>query len=414
MSIRQRPRGVMGILLALSCAAPAPSTDPEPLILSDPVEFLGTVAVREPMVVEHPTGVLFVAGYTQAVEESLQPPKLFKSLDGGLAWEPVKVGTPADGAVGNSDVDLAVTPDGTLYFLTMGFDRATGEGTHVSVGVSRDVGATWSWSLLSQKRLVDRPWIRVAPDGRVLVIWNDGEGVSLAVSTDGGHSWSDQDRIHHQGGSSHMAVGPEGQIAVRISPVSASGNRFDAGVDLLKISTDGGETWTQQTPPGQRNWSPDVTGQSVLPRWVEPVAWDGDALFSLWSEGSTLWLGRSLDLGATWVTWQVVTDQSLVFYPNLVSDGRGQLAATWFSVSSDSLTANVGLFGDIGGSQPVLRRSTPFPVDAWRQTTAGPVRDPGGEYFPVLFLSAGDLGVATPIQNPQAGRLGFSWIRVAY
>ena len=31
-------------------------------------------------------------------------------------------------AAGNSDVDLAVAPDGTLYFLTMGFDRGTREG----------------------------------------------------------------------------------------------------------------------------------------------------------------------------------------------------------------------------------------------------------------------------------------------
>jgi len=152
------------IILSLSgCAGVSlPPLIPQPLALSEPNDYLGTVVVREPMVVEHPEGVLFVAGYSQAIEESTQPPKLFRSLDRGKSWEPVDVGTADQGAVGNSDVDLAVAPDGTLYFLTMGFDRSTGEGTHVSVGVSRDVGKSWTWTFHSHDRYDDRPLIAVA------------------------------------------------------------------------------------------------------------------------------------------------------------------------------------------------------------------------------------------------------------
>ena len=40
------------------------------------------------------------------------------------------------------------------------------------------------------------------------------------------------------------------------------------------------------------------------------------------------------------------------------------------------------------------------------------VRDPAGEYVPVVFLSDGDLGVVTPIQNGADGRGGFSWWRI--
>jgi hypothetical protein len=38
--------------------------------------------------------------------------------DGGNRWTRVNVGSEADGAIGNSDVDLAMARDGTLYFVT--------------------------------------------------------------------------------------------------------------------------------------------------------------------------------------------------------------------------------------------------------------------------------------------------------
>jgi hypothetical protein len=38
------------------------------------------------------------------------------------------VGSEADGAAGNSDVDLATAPEGTLYFIVMSCDRQVSEG----------------------------------------------------------------------------------------------------------------------------------------------------------------------------------------------------------------------------------------------------------------------------------------------
>lgn len=222
------------------------------------------------MLVEHSSGALFVTGYSRAADAR---PSLWKSTDGGQTWARVNVGTEADGAIGNSDVDLTVAPDGTLYFLTMGFDRRVGEGTHVAVGVSRDVGATWKWSMLSRTRFDDRPWIRIARDGTAHVVWNDGAGVRHTVSRDGGNSWTEQPRIHAQGGSSHFAMGPGDELAVRIVPISASANKYDAGVDLLAISTDGGRTWQKRAMPGEREWSALILRQPV-PRWVEPIAFD--------------------------------------------------------------------------------------------------------------------------------------------
>lgn len=385
--------------------------DPRPLSLSGPVDHLASVAVREPMVVEHQSGALFVAGYTQAIEESLRPPKLFRSVDGAKTWRPVDVGTVEQGALGNSDVDLAVAPDGALYFLTMGFDRAKGEGTHVSVGVSRDVGQTWTWTLISRDRFDDRPWIAVAPNGVARVIWNDGEGVRLAVSEDGGGTWTERPRIHPKGLSSCLAGGPKGEMAVRITPVSASGNRYHEGVDLIALSVDGGATWTKVTAPGKRIWSADFAESDGVRRWVEPLAWDSEgALYYLWSEGSALRLARTVDLGLTWQDWTVLTGPGPFFYPFLTARGPGELAATWFSGVGDDLRANVALI-QLNGNDVSLRRAPPFQIDSWTRT-AEPVRDPGGEYLPVVFLATGDLGVVAPIQNVRVGRRGFSWYTV--
>src|SRR5687767_8791435 len=106
--------------LVAGCAS-SPTAPPDGLTVVQRVEHIDVVA-REPMLVEHPNGTLFVAGYGEP------RPTLWKSLDRGATWSRVDVGTEAEGAAGNSDVDLAIAPDGTLYFASMTFDRAAGEG----------------------------------------------------------------------------------------------------------------------------------------------------------------------------------------------------------------------------------------------------------------------------------------------
>ena len=120
---------ILGVILALAtgalgCGSQPPAAVPSSLGLAlvDSTHHVDSLA-REPMVAEHPNGTLFVSGYGQP------GPKLWKSADQGRTWQRVAVGTEADGAVGNSDVDLAVGPDGTLYFITMGYDRTVFEGT---------------------------------------------------------------------------------------------------------------------------------------------------------------------------------------------------------------------------------------------------------------------------------------------
>ena len=407
-----RASSLVGLaMLALTASGAA---QVQPLALSEPVHHLDTLA-REPMVVQHPNGTLFVSGYGSQVTgvDPEVPPNLWSSGDGGATWKRVDVGTTADGAAGNSDVDLAVGPDGTLYFVTMGFDRSVSEGTHIAVGVSHDAGASWSWTRLSETRFDDRPWVEVAPDGAVHVIWNDDKGVSHAVSGDRGRTWGERARIHHQGGSSHLAVGPAGEVAVRISPIAASANRFAEGVDLVVVSTDGGSTWKKHQAPGVRVWDQTFSDPDLIPRWVEPLAWDsGGALYYLWSEGTQVRLARSVDQGSTWATWTVSEEAAPAYFPYLVARGARELAATWFSGSGDDLAAHlVRIEVPEAADTPLdIERSEPFELDAWLEVDQdAPARTPAGEYIPVLFLADGRLAVVTPIQDIVKDRWGFSW-----
>jgi hypothetical protein len=398
-------------------------------LLGDPIDHLDVVA-REPMVVEHPNGTLFVAGYGEPT------PTLWKSGDRGVTWARVNVGKPSDGAIGNSDVDLAVAPNGTLYFVTMVFDRtavpdppatrAAGQGTHISIGVSKDLGTTWRWKLLSDSPRVDRPWVEVAANGTAHVIWNNGSGVFHAVSKDNGVTWTELPRVYTKGGSSHLALGPNDEIAVRITPFSASGLTISDGVDLIAVSRDGGTTWHIHRAPGAREWTREaldaipsfaLVTHSTPPRWVEPLAWDGaHSLYSLWTDREDLWLARSIDYGQTWRSWRLSKGDDLRYFPYLIGRGKGELVATWFSGRRERLQAHIAHIEVRGKRTPRVFELPAFRPDTWRRGRSAedpPVRDTAGEYLAMAFLRDRNLVVVSPIQNRPAQRLGFSFRRIA-
>jgi hypothetical protein len=404
---------LLGALTTACASGPAFRDEVLPLptlAVTQRVDHIDVVG-REPMLVEHPGGVLFVAGYGEP------RPTLWKSIDGGTAWSRVDVGTEAAGAVGNSDVDLAVAADGTLYFASMLFDRTTNEGRQIAIGVSGDAGASWKWTTLSQTRFDDRPWVEVAPDGTAHVIWNDGSGISWAVSRDGGASWTERGRIHDKGGSSHLAIGPAGELAVRITPLSASGNKYDEGLDLIAVSTDGGASWQKHPAPGVRDWSPDFVSDAT-PRWVEPLAWDSAGrLYSLWTDKKGVHLARSDDRGVQWQTSTLVHTQAPAFFPYLVARGRGELAATWFTAAAKDMSDLQWYVARIDDVSPdvvprvVVSAAQSLESRRPRDKSETLFNDPGGEYLALAFLRDGDLAVVTPIQNRVEKRVGFTWWR---
>jgi hypothetical protein len=396
----------VSIALTTACSSLPPSTSVTTLVDVQRVDSVGVIA-REPMLAEHPDGTLFVAGYGEP------RPTLFRSADRGATWTRVDVGSEAGGAIGNSDVDLAVARDGTLYFISMLFDRTVNEGRQIAIGVSTDVGATWRWTTLAQERYDDRPWIEVAPDGTAHAIWNDGSGVSYRASRDRGETWTPMVRIHDKGGSSHLAVGPNGEVAVRITPLSASAWKYDAGVDLIAVSSDGGASWQKYAAPGERDWSPEFESAGT-PRWVEPLAWDAAGkLYSLWTDKKGVRVARSDDRGAHWRSWTIADTPAPAFFPYLVARGSGELAATWFTASKDHRDDLRWQVAQIDGER--VAASSPLQLESRRKRDGSEafVNDPGGEYLAVAFLRDGSIAVVSPIQNRPEGRVGFTFWRFA-
>lgn len=404
---------VLLLLLAITS-----SVHPDSIVEGDALKLIARVdhldgLAREPMVAQHPGGAVFVSGFGSQVRATdwTVPPPLWRSDDEGQTWARVAVGTSEQGAQGNSDVDLIVGADGTIYLLAMGFNRTTGKGTHIAIGVSHNVGTTWQWNQLSASPMDDRPWVAASPSGRVHAIWNNGKGVHHSVSDNAGRSWKEQDKISKAGGSSHLAIGPGGEIAVRITPLSASGNQFDPDVNHVAISTDAGRTWQASPAPGNAVWSPDA-GESI-PRWVEPVAWGTEqTLYALWSEGNGMTLGWSTDLGTSWQTTVIAEEPGLAFFPYLISNHRGELAATWFVRDGASLTARLAHI-DVRSSNPVVRRAAPFVPLSWTEAEHQQPH-PGGEYVPVLFMDKNRLAVVTPVQDLRNDRWGFTWWMFSY
>jgi hypothetical protein len=381
-----------------------------PLESVDHVEHLA----REPAIRQHPNGNLFVTGYAADREPEPQTvPRLWKSKDGGTTWSLVNVGGEKEGALANSDVSLAIAPDGTIYLASMRFDVKAGEGVHIVVGVSKDDGQSWRWKMLSKKRFDDRPWVAVSPDGTAHVIWNDGSAVHRVTSSDRGATWSDPQIVHRNGGSSYLAVGPNGEIAVRVVPLSASGNMYSEGIDLIAISYDRGKTWQEIAAPGKRDWAPMGT-EGTVPRWVEPLAWGPNSeLYSLWTDIKGVWVARSADHGATWKFHKVADVDALSYYPDLAVRSSGELAATWVSGAGEALRWRACVIRfERGEDEPVVALSEPLRIKSWSKVDAPDpifVQTAAGEYLQPVFLEDGTLSVVTPIQDPKADRYGFTF-----
>jgi hypothetical protein len=209
---------------------------------------------------------------------------------------------------------------------------------------------------------------------------------------------------------------------VRYVPLSASGNRFDAGVEGIAVSLDRGATWTRHPPPAKLGWfplfdtttTPPTARMPAQPRWVEPIAWDSTgALYSVWAADSGVWLGRSLDRAASWTTWKIAETEAVPYYPYLIARGKGVLAASWITGKGAAMRANLARVEVGPDATPNVALAPPFEFESFMLAGFGDptAHDAAGEYLPVVFLPDGSIGMATPIQNAPANRLGFQWRR---
>lgn len=384
-------------------------------------------SVREPMVAEHPNGDIYVTGYANETKV----PRLWKSVDQGKTWSLVNVGKHEEGADGNSDVDLSIDANGTIYFMVMkftsvpenteGFDLSSLKGEHIAMGVSHDNGTSWKWQYLSKNDYDDRPWVKVDADQSAHAIWNDGKGVHYRTSSDYGETWVERKDISSKGGSSHLATGPAGLMAVRISPESASGHVYQKRVDYIKISNDFGETWKEVSAPGKRNWKPKNDLKfGDMRYWVEPLSFDSKGnLYYLWSEGQVVKLGISKDLGENWTIKDIYSSTSQSFFP-FVQITDDKLVCTWVSEYINMKERVYKLWHHVASISLSKEEIEPIflePLDLVHELNAkyqdNYLPDYGGEYFPAILLSDGTIGVVTTLNDNESSNQGFTWRKLA-
>ena len=397
------------VLSSFSLSAMAQSNTE--LIVKNKIDHI-TALAREPMVCEHPNGTLFVSGYRNGSSS----PQLWKSNSEGKTWQKVDVGTTDQGAVGNSDVDLFIDAKGNIYLLSMtftklpenmkDFDYSSMKGERIAVGVSKDDGQSWNWKTISENDYDDRPWITATTDGTLHIIWNDGKGIHHVVSNDEGETWQNRPDISTKGGSSFLANGHNGQLTVRVTPLSASGQKMDEGIDLIRLSLDNGKTWKDVVIPGNRTWTQDFSG---IPRWVEPVVLDEkDRLYLLWSEGETLKLGISKDYGTSWKEHNIAQSGDTLYFPYMEMSEQGILC-TWVSGFNENIRHHAAIL-NIEEGNIQINALEPQKLDIWSRFQIGEYqRSTGGEYFPIIPLKNGNFGMVTTIQNSKADREGFTW-----
>lgn len=394
-------RAVLLLTLVLAgCVAPPPEPGAAPaealaFALGEAVRVTGPRAV-EPALAVAPDGALYVAGY-EYYFVALQPASLWRSGDAGATWTPVNPGGPAQGAVGNSDVDLVVAPDGTLYLASM---QWLSVGVSISVGASADEGASWVWRTVAVDAWADRPFLAVSPDGVAHVVWSNARGLHHASSADRGRTWTEGPLVHASGGAGRIAAAPDGALAARVMPLSGPtivplsgvevglfvGN--DPAADGIAVSTDSGASWTFRTIPGNRTPFDRVgRGGDGTFRWAEPVAFDASGtLHTAWTEAGRLHLARSRDLGVTWDARAVADDApARAIFPNLVV-GAGGLLAGWYVEDGEALRAHVARIEWPADGEPSMARASFEPA------TSG---SPGGEYFAVGYLPDGRAAAAT-------------------
>ena len=393
-----------GVLSDAAVPSAAPAFEAVP-ILGRPV--------AEPAIAQHPDGALFVAGFVPRFSEASSAadatlPLLLRSDDAGGSWMRVEQGRVAQGAIGNSDTDLAVAPDGTLYHATMLFFPW---GHAISVGASEDAGATWTWRRLMAGPWVDRPWVEVGPDGVAHVTWSSPLGLHHATSDDRGRTWTEGPRVHDTSGSGGLAVGPGGEIAIRLLPYRAPtflGAAFvfpliDPTADGVVVSTDGGATWTVREIPGERAYGDPFGNDRDQPRWADPVGFDGDGtLYTAWCEGDAVQLAWSRDLGASWDVLTVArTEGRTAFFPYLRAGAAGALALTWFTEGDGGVRAHIARVEGADTATPLIdAREHDMPREARL----------AGEYFQAAFLAEGPIVAATPIDTGEDTTSGFVFL----
>lgn len=252
-----------------------------------------------------------------------------RSLDGGRTWEPNAVPVIAhDSTPGIPFEDkpwvVADTTSGpTAGNLYIGWTQFTLSASDLLFSRSTDGGKTWSAPLklnsASGLPRDDNGALEgfqgvVAPDGTLYTIWDDRDGIMMAVSHDGGRTFSKDRRIIPAGPGYFGVVGvsrSNGFPQIGMDPHSGrlyvSWSDYTNGdVDVfVASSSDHGHTWSA---PVRVNNDPLHNGKDQFFQWmaVDPVSGAVNLIFydrRTDNLQATVTLARSTDEGKSFANY---------------------------------------------------------------------------------------------------------------
>src|SRR5262245_47098636 len=206
---------------------------------------------------------------------------VFKTVDGGVNWEPVSDGQPfGTGPVGAIEVSQS---DPNVVYVGMGEACIRGNFSHGDgVYKSVDAGKSWKRVGLEDSRIIGR--IRIHPRNPDLAYVaalghaagpNDQRGVFR--SKDGGKNWERALFKSNKAGAVDLSMDPSNPNVLYASiweakrtPYSLESGGPDSG---LYKTTDGGDTWTEisRNPGGPKGAALGRIGVAVSPANPERV-----------------------------------------------------------------------------------------------------------------------------------------------
>jgi hypothetical protein len=283
-----------GLPLPARPEAPEASAAAVTAMFGAPVTLPGSSQTGEPSIATGPNGELYVVAPTNSTN-------VWRSLDGGASFQQVAWSLGSSG-----DSDVAVDANGILYVSDL-FDN-------VPVSVSSDQGDSFQSVVpTAAGGSIDRQWLAARGNGLVWSAWRDGSTERVAVSTDGGQTYTRKVAATGVGWQGNLLATSDTDLWIPYTSGST--------VKLAK-STDGGLTWSST------NVKTNAQGFYIFPAVAVDTAKN---VYVAWSDGFDILLAISRNGGASFAApIPVSTGNHYAVFPWLLADAPGHVAVTWY------------------------------------------------------------------------------------
>ncbi len=252
------------------------------------------------------------------------------STDGGVTW------ANAPGLTSAYWVACAFSFDGSVRYAL--------QSSSSTFKRSTDGGATWLTTTLPSTSWKD---IGTSRDGSIVYI---NSATRIYKSVDYGQTFTWVNQTTTMSSVNYIAVSGDGLKIIA----------FEFG-GSIRISSDGGATWTSETSPGTRNWyAGDISDDGT--KIVAPVADNG---FYIWKNGFTLASRISLTSGSsTVISYRTLNTISATtnFAGKVTFFANGKRIAKCISVPTISLVATCGYKPTIHGAVTITATFVPTNV----------------------------------------------------